>query len=61
MYELRWIKIVILMGVFGGFIGHFVANSIELGLVIAQGVDSKYANILQRFDGYAYFVEQRKV
>ena len=34
MYELRWIKIIILMGVFVGFVGHFVSNNIELGLVI---------------------------
>lgn len=40
MYELRWIKIIILMGVFGGFVGHFVANNIELGLVIGLGIGS---------------------
>jgi hypothetical protein len=26
---------------------------------IAQGVDSKYCTVLQRFDGYSYFIEKR--
>lgn len=31
------------------------------GKPIAQGVDSKYCIILQRFDGYAYFIQKRVI
>lgn len=48
MYELRWIKAVILMGVCGGFIGYFVANNIELGLVIGLAIGSLLKSYAQQ-------------
>ena len=48
MYELRWIKTVILIGVFGGFIGYFVANNIELGLVIGIATGSLLKSYFQQ-------------
>lgn len=48
MYDLRWIKAVIIMGVIGGFIGHFVTNNIELGLVIGLAVGSLLKTYFQQ-------------
>ena len=48
MYELRWIKAVILMGVCGGFIGYFVVNNIELGLVSGLAIGSLLKSYAQQ-------------
>lgn len=43
MYDLKWIKFIILMGVIGCAIGYFVIDNIELGLItgLAVGVALK--------------------